>query len=277
MTIEAFDDKGQQCPEGTLGELWMKGPHLFRGYWNRPEATAEALPNGWFKTGDIGWVDEDGFVTIEDRKRHGAPGRENVYCAEVEGALYELPGVSEAIVFGLPHERLGEEVAAVIVAAPGAAFEAEGVRAKLHDLAHFKVPSQLFFRRTRCLATPRGNSSRGRPGGPAGGGSGGRVKGRRGALGLGLALAGALAASLSGCDGGAASGDRAAPYPLPPEPLATSYRRHCQQCHSLGVAGAPAVGDVVAWAPRQAQGLPALLARVEAGFPRPCRPGGCLL
>ncbi|MGD1987974.1 MAG: c-type cytochrome [Pseudomonadales bacterium] len=103
------------------------------------------------------------------------------------------------------------------------------------------------------------------------------MKGRRGALGLGLALAGALAASLSGCDGGAASGDRAAPRPLPPEPLASSYRRHCQQCHSLGVAGAPAVGDVVAWAPRQAQGLPALVARVEAGIPPAMPPrGGCL-
>ena len=103
------------------------------------------------------------------------------------------------------------------------------------------------------------------------------MKGRRGALGLGLALVGALAASLNGCDGGAASGDRAAPRPLPPEPLASSYRRHCQQCHSLGVAGAPAVGDAVAWAPRQAQGLPALLARVEAGIPPAMPPrGGCL-
>lgn len=148
VAIEAFDDQGQQCPRGTLGELWMKGPHLFRGYWNRPEATAEALQDGWFKTGDIGRVDEDGFVTIEDRKKDMVlRGGENVYCAEVEGALYELPGVSEAIVFGLPHERLGEEVAAVIVATPGATFEAEAVRAKLREsLAHFKVPSQLFFR-----------------------------------------------------------------------------------------------------------------------------------
>ena len=103
------------------------------------------------------------------------------------------------------------------------------------------------------------------------------MKGRRGALGLGLALAGALAASLSGCDGGAASGDRAAPYPLPPEPLATSYRRHCQQCHSLGVAGAPAVGDVVAWAPRQAQGV-AGAACSSRGGDSPAMPprGGCL-
>ena len=102
------------------------------------------------------------------------------------------------------------------------------------------------------------------------------MKGRLGALGRALAVAGVLAASLSGCDGdGAAAG--AAPRPLPPEPLASSYRRHCQQCHGLGVAGAPAVGDAAAWAPRQAQGLPALLARVEAGIPPAMPPrGGCL-
>jgi long-chain acyl-CoA synthetase len=149
VAIEAFDDAGQQCPRGELGELWMKGPHLFRGYWNRPEATAEVLQNGWFKTGDIGRVDEEGFVTIEDRKKDMVlRGGENVYCAEVEGALYELPGVSEAIVFGLPHERLGEEVAAVIVPTEGAQFEAEAVRARLREtLAHFKVPSQFFFQR----------------------------------------------------------------------------------------------------------------------------------
>lgn len=102
------------------------------------------------------------------------------------------------------------------------------------------------------------------------------MKGRLGALGRALAVAGVLAASLSGCGGdGAAAG--AVLRPLPPEPLALSYRRHCQQCHGLGVAGAPAVGDAAAWAPRQAQGLPALLARVQAGIPPAMPPrGGCL-
>jgi len=103
------------------------------------------------------------------------------------------------------------------------------------------------------------------------------VKGRLGALGRALALAGALTASLSGCGGDASPGAKAQARPVPPEPLALSYRRHCQQCHGLGVAGAPAVGDATAWAPRQAQGLPALLARVEAGIPPAMPPrGGCL-
>ena len=103
------------------------------------------------------------------------------------------------------------------------------------------------------------------------------MTGRRGALGRVLALAGALAVSLGGCGGDGASGTKAQARPVPPAPLASSYRRHCQQCHGLGVAGAPAVGDAVAWAPRQAQGLPSLLARVEAGIPPAMPPrGGCL-
>lgn len=102
------------------------------------------------------------------------------------------------------------------------------------------------------------------------------MKGRRGALGRALAVAGALTASLGGCGGEAAPEAKAQARPVPPEPLASSYRRHCQQCHGLGVAGAPAVGDAVAWAPRQAQGVPALLARVQAGIPPAMPPrGGC--
>lgn len=103
------------------------------------------------------------------------------------------------------------------------------------------------------------------------------MKGRRGALGLTLAVAGVLVVSLSGCGGDASPGAKAQARPVPPGTLASSYRRHCQHCHGLGVAGAPAVGDAAAWAPRQAQGLPALLARVEAGIPPAMPPrGGCL-
>lgn len=152
VEVEAFDDSGAQCPRGVQGEISIRGPVVFRGYWNRPEATAEVLIDGWFRTGDIGRVDEEGFVYIEDRKKEMVlRGGENVYCAEVEAALYELEGVSEAIVFGVPHERLGEEVAAVIVTRPGADLDRDRVRATLGEhLAAFKVPEHVEFR-TRSL------------------------------------------------------------------------------------------------------------------------------
>ncbi|MEE4360088.1 MAG: class I adenylate-forming enzyme family protein [Pseudomonadales bacterium] len=147
VDIEAFDDAGRQLPRGALGELWIRGPVVFRGYWNREDATAEAISDGWFHSGDIGRVDEDGFVFIEDRKKDMViRGGENVYCAEVEAALYELEGVSEAVVFGVPDERLGEQVAAVVVTREGQVLTPEAVRAQLAvRLAHFKVPEHLYF------------------------------------------------------------------------------------------------------------------------------------
>ena len=96
-----------------VGEIWFRGPNLIRGYWNRPEATAETIVDGWLRTGDIGRIDEEGFVYVQDRAKDMVlRAGENVYCAEVEAALYEHPEVYEAAVFGVPHERLGEEVAA---------------------------------------------------------------------------------------------------------------------------------------------------------------------
>ena len=130
---------------GERGEIWFKGPHLIRGYWNRPEATAETIVDGWLRTGDIGRVDSDGFVYVEDRAKDMVlRGGENVYCAEVEAAIYEHPGVYEAAVFGVPHERLGEEVAAVVYARPGHVLEAEDIRTHVAGrLAGFKVPSKV--------------------------------------------------------------------------------------------------------------------------------------
>jgi long-chain acyl-CoA synthetase len=148
VDIEAFDDAGRVQPRGEAGELWIRGPVVVRGYWNKPEATAESFTDGWFHTGDIGRVDEDGFVTIEDRKKDMVlRGGENVYCAEVEGALYALDGVLEAIVFGLPHERLGEEVAAVIVPKAGVEWTEDEIRAAVAEhIAYFKVPTHIEFR-----------------------------------------------------------------------------------------------------------------------------------
>ena len=147
VDIEAFGDGGRPVARGETGELCIRGPVVFRGYWNKPEATAEAIRDGWFRTGDVGRVDEEGFVYVEDRlKDMVLRGGENVYCAEVEAALYELEGVSEAVVFGVPDERLGEQVAAVVVAQDGHVLTPEEVRAQLAArLAHFKVPEHLFF------------------------------------------------------------------------------------------------------------------------------------
>ena len=138
------DPDGDPVATGERGEIWFKGPHLIRGYWNKPEATAEAIADGWLRTGDLGRLDDEGFVYVQDRlKDIILRGGENVYCAEVEAALYEHPGVHEAAVFGLPHERLGEEVAAAVVPKPGEAVTAGALEAFLRErLAGFKLPSR---------------------------------------------------------------------------------------------------------------------------------------
>ena len=115
---------------------------LFRGYWNRPDATEQALRDGWLRTGDIGRLDDEGFLYIEDRATDMIlRGGENVYCAEVESAVYELPGIGEAAVFGVPDDRLGEEVAVAIVPLHRGAIDAPAVWNALSGrIAGFKVP-----------------------------------------------------------------------------------------------------------------------------------------
>jgi long-chain acyl-CoA synthetase len=145
LQIDVRDEAGRSVPVGDQGEIWFKGPNLIRGYWNRPDATAETIVDGWLRTGDIGRVDDEGFVYVEDRAKDMIlRGGENVYCAEVEAAVYEHPAVHEAAVFGVPHERLGEEVAAVVVPLAGVAVTAEEIRAHVAGrLAGFKVPSRV--------------------------------------------------------------------------------------------------------------------------------------
>jgi long-chain acyl-CoA synthetase len=135
---------GGEAAVGESGEICFKGPHLIRGYWNRPDATAEAIVDGWLRSGDLGHVDDDGFVYVEDRvKDMVLRGGENVYCAEVEAAIYEHPAVHEAAVFGVPHERLGEEVAAAVVPRAGATVDVDELRGFLAErIAGFKVPSR---------------------------------------------------------------------------------------------------------------------------------------
>jgi long-chain acyl-CoA synthetase len=147
LELEARDPDGNAVPIGELGEIWFKGPHLIRGYWNKPEATAATIVDGWLRSGDLGRIDEDGFVYVVDRvKDMVIRAGENVYCAEVEAAIYEHPAVYEAAVFGVPHERLGVEVATVIMRRPGTELTADELTAFLKErIAGFKVPSRIAF------------------------------------------------------------------------------------------------------------------------------------
>lgn len=134
-------------PAGTVGELWARGPMIVKGYWNKPEATAETFVDGWVRTGDLARLDAEGFLYIVDRAKDMVlRGGENIYSSEVENALYAHPVVTDCAIIGLPHRTLGEEPAAVVHLAPGAsATEAElqdWVRARL---AAFKVPVAIRF------------------------------------------------------------------------------------------------------------------------------------
>ena len=148
MAVEIRDPNGVPVPVGEVGEIWFNGPNLIRGYWNRPDATAEVLVDGWLRSGDVGRLDAEGFVYVEDRiKDMVLRGGENVYCAEVEAAIHEHPAVHEVAVFGVPHDRLGEEVAAVVVPRAGASVtETELVDFVAERLAPFKVPTRLRIR-----------------------------------------------------------------------------------------------------------------------------------
>lgn len=138
---------GHDLPDGEIGELWFRGPNVVRGYWNNPQATAEAFVDGWFRTGDLGRV-HDGWVYVVDRLKDVViRGGENVYCAEVEGVLFEHPAVADVAVVGVPHPSLGEEVAAVVVLREGEHAGGEDLRAYVAQrLAAFKVPAHVVFR-----------------------------------------------------------------------------------------------------------------------------------
>jgi len=140
-------EDGRALGVGERGEVCFKSPANVLGYWNKPEATAEAFIDGWFHTGDVGYMDEDGFLYIVDRiKEIIIRGGENISCIEVEAAIYSHPDVYEAAVFGLPDERLGEIVGAAVVLREGAAMNAEALRSYLEPhLASFKMPAHVWF------------------------------------------------------------------------------------------------------------------------------------
>jgi acyl-CoA synthetase (AMP-forming)/AMP-acid ligase II len=135
-------------PAGETGEVCLRSAANARGYWMSPKASADAFPaDGWFRSGDLGYLDADGYLFIVDRKKDIIiRGGENISCQEVEAALYAHPAVAEASVFGLPDERLGEIVAAVVHAKPGAAVEVEALLDFIGEgLASYKVPARLWL------------------------------------------------------------------------------------------------------------------------------------
>ncbi|MBF2754008.1 MAG: acyl--CoA ligase [Gammaproteobacteria bacterium AqS3] len=145
VSIRGDDDS--ELPPNTPGEICLRGAVVVKGYWGKPEATEKAFRDGWFYTGDIGYVDEDGFLYISDRAKDMVlRGGENVYCAEVEAAIYEFDGVYECTVFGVPDERLGEIVGAAVMPDPGRSLDQDALRAHLLEkIAKFKVPEHIWF------------------------------------------------------------------------------------------------------------------------------------
>lgn len=146
--VLAADDAGRPVPRGELGELWVRGSNVVAEYWNKPEATAQSFTEGWFHSGDIGRIDEQGFIYIVDRKKDMIiRGGENVYCAEVEAALMDHPAVKGAAVFGLPDRVFGEEVGAVVQVDPEQPVSAADLQQHAaKKLAAFKVPSKVWLR-----------------------------------------------------------------------------------------------------------------------------------
>ncbi|MHB1518022.1 MAG: class I adenylate-forming enzyme family protein [Acidimicrobiales bacterium] len=158
MDTEVRGERGNRLPAGGRGEIWMKGPNLIRGYWNKPKETAESIVDGWLASGDVGRIDEEGFLYIEDRAKDMVlRAGENVYSAEVESAIYDHPEVYEAAVFGVPHERLGEEVVAVVKLKDHAGVTEEELRVFLGEtLAAFKVPSRIVLTDEQLPRNPSG-------------------------------------------------------------------------------------------------------------------------
>jgi long-chain acyl-CoA synthetase len=147
VELRLVDELDHEVPPGEVGEIVIRGPNVMKGYWQRPEATEDALRSGWFHTGDLARVHEDGYFYIVDRKKELIiRGGYNLYPREIEEVLYEHPAVAEAAVIGVPHPSLGEEVAAAVALKPGADVSAEDLRAYVKgQVAAYKYPRHLWL------------------------------------------------------------------------------------------------------------------------------------
>ena len=164
VAVVPEDFEGSEPPEdrptgpGATGELWVRGPQVVRGYWNRPEETALVFTNGWLHTGDVARVDDDGFIYIVDRAKDVIiRGGENVYSVEVEAALFEHPDVADCAVIGIPHPTFGEEVGAVVIVRPGRIIDESALREHVASkLARYNVPTRIWFRDGHLPRNPAG-------------------------------------------------------------------------------------------------------------------------
>ena len=147
LHVRVVDERDNDVPPDELGEICLKGPKVFKGYWKNPKATAEALRDGWFHTGDIGTLDEDGYLYIMDRKKDIIiSGGENIASPEVERVIYELPAVLEAAVVGIPHPKWLEVPKAYVVLKPDVTLTAEEISQYCaQKMAKFKVPKEIEF------------------------------------------------------------------------------------------------------------------------------------
>ena len=146
-SVKIVDESGKTLEDGQVGEICIKGPTVMKGYWNNPEATAEVIKDGWFHSGDIGMLDELGFLIILDRAKDIViRGGENIGCAEVEYAISEHPEVNEVSVYGIPDERLGEMPCASIMLQEGSTLSDEQLTSFLSSrIAGFKIPERFYF------------------------------------------------------------------------------------------------------------------------------------
>ncbi len=147
VQMRVVNDDGAELAAGEIGEIAIRGHNVMKGYWGNPDATAEAITDGWFRTGDLARVDEDGYFYIVDRKKDLIiRGGYNVYPREVEEVCYEHPAVAEAAVIGIPHEELGEEVGAELKLKPGATATPAELRAFVKDrVAAYKYPRHAWL------------------------------------------------------------------------------------------------------------------------------------
>ena len=148
IDVRVVDDEGRDLPAGDIGEIVCGGPKIMAGYWRKPEATATALRDGWYHTGDMGVLDEQRYLTLVDRKKDMIiSGGENVYSIEVESVISMHPDVAEVAVIGIPDERWGEAVVAIVVARPGRAPNADDVMGFCRGkIAGYKIPKSIEFR-----------------------------------------------------------------------------------------------------------------------------------